>query len=148
MISLSRLWVCCAFLLAAVSPERCEAALQNWVLNEKMVNEFQIKALDGDADAGHSLAKHYAYINDFRGAILWGMIAVENGSVDAYYNLGYFLSTSPDPKHQRRAKYLFKRCVELCDKKTSGMAKAFLKDLDNPKRNWPPILEASIFPKW
>lgn len=148
VISLFRLGVCCAFLLAAASPQGCEAALQNWFLSEKMVSEFQIKALDGDAEAGESLSRHYAFVHDYRGAILWGMIAIENGSVDAYYSLGYFLSASPDPKHQRRAKYLFKRCIELCDKKTAGMAKDFIRDLDNPKRNWPPMLEATIFPKW
>ncbi len=74
VISLFRLGVCCAFLLAAASPQGCEAALQNWFLSEKMVNEFQIKALDGDAEAGESLSRHYAFVRDYRGAILWGMI--------------------------------------------------------------------------
>lgn len=147
-MSLSSFGVCCAFVLAAVPLEGGEAAVPSWVLSENKANEFQIKALDGDAQAGNSLINHYAYVNDFRWAILWGMIAIENGSVDAYYNLGYVLRTSPDLKHQRRAKYLFKKCVELCDKKTSEMARGLLKDLNNPKRNWPPTLDAATFPKW
>lgn len=103
------------------------------------------KALEGSKEAAAELEGSYGFYNQPSEAILWGMIAVENGDKGARYNLAFVLANSPDPLQQRRARYWLKKMIDEKNEQ-SELAKNLLKQLENGKIDGSPFPER--YPKW
>lgn len=103
------------------------------------------KALDGSKEAAAELAGINGFYSQIPEAILWGMIAAENGDKGALYNLAVVLADSPDPLQQRRARYWLKKMIDEKNEH-SELAKNLLKQLEGGKIDGSPFPER--YPKW
>jgi TPR repeat protein len=103
------------------------------------------KALDGSKEAAAELAGINGFYSQIPEAILWGMIAAENGDKGALYNLAFVLANSPDPLQQRRARYWLKKMIDEKNEH-SELAKNLLKQLESGKIDGSPFPER--YPKW
>ena len=67
---------------------------------------LKTQALDGSVQAAHRLADYYERIRmDFKAAIYWTQIRVENGDRAARYDLGAYMVADDDPQLRRRGVY-------------------------------------------
>ena len=104
------------------------------------------QALDGSWEAAAELESTYGFYFQPSEAIFWGMIAVENGKEgSARYNLAFTLAGSPDPLHQRRARFWLKQMIAE-KSEHSDLAKNLLQRLDRGKLDGSPFPER--YPKW
>lgn len=124
---------------------------EEWVVALPHINSpedivrLKEKALDGSKEAAAELADVNGFYSQIPEAILWGMIAAENGDKVALYNLALVLANSPHPLQQRRARYWLKKMIEEKNEH-SELAKNLLKQLESGKIDGSPFPER--YPKW
>jgi len=115
-------------------------------MTDEKISQLKRAALDGSWEAAAQLQNFYDYWFQVKESIFWGMVAVENGDKGAArYNLARTLAVSPNPLHQKRARYWLRQIIEE-KSEHADLAKGLLKELDAGRQDKTPFPER--YPNW
>lgn len=115
-------------------------------MTAEKISQLKRAALDGSWEAAAQLQNFYDYWFQVKESIFWGMVAVENGDKGAArYNLARTLAVSPNPLHQKRARYWLRQIIEE-KSEHADLAKGLLKELDAGRQDKTPFPER--YPNW
>ncbi|HEX2592839.1 MAG TPA: hypothetical protein VHL34_15155, partial [Rhizomicrobium sp.] len=92
--------------------------------------DAKVQAMRGSVSAARRLSAFYAITHRPSDAIRWMTVAMENGDLDARFDLALQLSNAPDQLNRTRARFWFDKIVAEGDADNVEKAKYGIQNLD------------------